>query len=44
MFRKHFKNLYCRQYEKKTGLYGFVYDFIDYDAIAELIYETFTSI
>ena len=30
--------------KKKTGLYGFVYDFIDYDAIAELIYETFTSI
>ena len=30
--------------KKKTGLYGFVYDFIDYGAIAELIYETFTSI
>ena len=35
MFRKHFKRLISRQYEKKTGLNGYVYDFsVDYVAIA----------
>ena len=35
MSRKHFKRLFCRSYEKKTGLNGYVYDFSgDYDAIA----------
>ena len=36
MFRKYFKGLLCRLYEKKPpGLNGYVYDFsIDYDAIA----------
>ena len=34
MFRKHFKRLVSRWYEK-TGLNGYVYDFsVDYDAIA----------
>ena len=34
MSRKHFKRLFCRQYEKKTGLSGYVYNFsVDYDAI-----------
>ena len=34
MFRKHFKRLFSRSYEKK-GLNGYVYDFsVDHDAIA----------
>ena len=34
MFRKHFKRLVSRWYEK-TGLNRYVYDFsVDYDAIA----------
>ena len=34
MFRKYFKGLVCRLYEKKTGLNGYVYDLsVDYDAI-----------
>ena len=27
MFRKHFKRLVCREYEKKTGLKDYVDDF-----------------
>ena len=35
MFRKHFKGLVSRQYEKETGLKGYVYDFsVDYNTIA----------
>ena len=31
MFRKYFKRLVNRQYEKKTGLNGYVYEFdVDY--------------
>ena len=35
MFRKHFKRMVSRKYEKKkTGLNGHVYDFsVDYNAI-----------
>ena len=34
MSRKHFKRLFSRKCEKKTGLNGYVYDFsVDYDAI-----------
>ena len=35
MFRKYFKLLFCRKYERKNGLYGSIYDFsVDYIAIA----------
>ena len=35
MSRKHFRRLFCRQYEKKTAFCGYVYDFsADYNAIA----------
>ena len=35
MFRKHFKGLVSRWYEKKPGLIVYVYDVsVDYDAIA----------
>ena len=46
MSRRHFKRLFCRQYEK-TGLNGYVYDFsVNYDAIAvdDMIYSTFIII
>ena len=34
MFRKYFKGLVCRLYEKNPGLNGYVYDLsVDYDAI-----------
>ena len=34
MFRKYFKRLYSREYEKKTGLNGYIYDFsVDYNPI-----------
>ena len=34
MFRKYFKGLVCRLYEKKPGLNGYVYDLsVDYDAM-----------
>ena len=32
MSRKHFKRICCKEYEKKTGLNGYAYDF-QYDAI-----------
>ena len=35
MFGKHFKRISCWQYQKKTGLNGYVYDFsVDYDVLA----------
>ena len=34
MLRKHFKRLVARQYKKKTGFNGYIYNFsTDYNAI-----------